>query len=251
MLLYNVDSSPYCGRVRYFVYACNLPVEVAKQDYKDPAYRAVNPLGKVPALRLDDGTYVVVPCDCAGCALALLRACVCVWSALGWGHTRVLLESEVIIEYLADTFRPPVFRAIQPADPRARARSRLVSRLVDLYIGPHTMALYTRLPDAAQRNAVQEMHRYLDMLEALGPDPLFTKEPRPVAGDLALGLFLAHAELLGRRIQLMQWEARPRLRAFYDRLLKDPDFARIVQQNVDAFAAVRAAAKADKDKGKL
>ena len=59
MKLFNVDSSPYCGRVRYFVYALNLPVDIVKQDYKDPNYRKVNPIGKVPALQLDDGQYAI------------------------------------------------------------------------------------------------------------------------------------------------------------------------------------------------
>ena len=163
------------------------------------------------------------------------------------GHS-VLFESEVIIEYLAELFRPPVYRAIQPTDPVARARSRFVSRVVDLYIGPHTPVLYARQPEAVVAAAVQAMHRYLDLLENLHPSPLFTAEPRPVAGDLALGLFLVHAELLGKRLGLTPFEGRPHLRAFYDRLLKDADFARISKETDEGFAAARAALKATASK---
>ena len=96
--------------------------------------------------------------------------------------------------------------------------------------------------------AVQAMHRYLDLLENLHPSPLFTAEPRPVAGDLALGLFLVHAELLGKRLGLTPFEGRPHLRAFYDRLLKDADFARISKETDEGFAAARAALKATASK---
>ena len=57
MKLYNLNSSPYCSRVRYYVYASALPVDIVTQDFKDPAYKQVNPLGKIPSLQLDDGTY--------------------------------------------------------------------------------------------------------------------------------------------------------------------------------------------------
>ena len=158
----------------------------------------------------------------------------------------MLIESEVIIEYFGDLFRPPMYRSIQPLDAVARARSRTVSRVVDLYIGPHTPVLYTRLSEAATREAVDQLHKQLDLLEGFGPAPLFTSAARPVAGDLAVGLFLVHAELLGGRIGLTPFAGRPKLRAFYDRLLADADFAKVRQQNIDAFAAARAAAKAGK-----
>jgi len=258
MKLYNSDGSPYCARVRYFIYASTLPIDIVPQDFNDPAFRKINPLKKVPTLELDNGEYARPPPARrprqAGRQAGSRRTArqltqlgeTSVSRFLPLGAFRRIFESEVILEWAADMFRPPVFRAILPADPVARARSRFVSRIVDLYIGPHTPVLYNRFPEAHVREAVQNIHKYLDLLEGLGPDPLFTPERRPVAGDLAVGAFLLHAELLGQRIGLTPFEGRPKLRAFYDRLLKDPDFAKVKQENIDAFAQARAAAKAAK-----
>jgi len=216
MKLYNVYSSPYCGRVRYFVYASVLPVEIvqAPANQKDPAFLAVSPLGLVPALVLDSG--------------------------------QSLIESEIIIESLADLCKPPVFKHILPSTPLARARSRLVSRVVDLYLGPHTAVLYNfRMAPADQAVALKSIHKVFDQLEALKPDPYFSTESRLAPGDLAVGLAVVHAEHMGKqRLGLAVLEGRPALRAWYDRLLRDPDFAKVRQENMDALDKLFAAAYA-------
>src|SRR5436190_1857812 len=96
---------PRPTRVRLLIYAKGLDVELveppgchattqAKGDYLK-----INPIGRVPALVLDDG--------------------------------RVLPESEVICEYLEDAYPEP---SLRPADPYERARMRLLSRICDFYV---------------------------------------------------------------------------------------------------------------------
>jgi maleylacetoacetate isomerase len=66
-----------------------------------PAYRAINPQGRVPSLALDDGT--------------------------------VLIQSPAIIEYLEEVYPEP---ALLPADPVARAKIRGVAAIIGCDIHP-------------------------------------------------------------------------------------------------------------------
>ena len=97
MRLYSFELSPYAARARLAVYRKGLDVEIVEPPEGGPAgeaYRAINPLGKVPALVLDDGT--VIP------------------------------ESAVIVEYLEDRFPTA---SLLPRAPEDRARARLIARV--------------------------------------------------------------------------------------------------------------------------
>ena len=105
MKLYQTFLSPFPTRVRLLLYAKRLDVELVRPPgfHEDRSakgsYLDINPIGRVPTLVLDDG-----------------------WT---------LPESEVICEYLEDAYPEP---ALRPADPRLRARMRLLSRVVDSYV---------------------------------------------------------------------------------------------------------------------
>src|ERR1700684_3447278 len=105
MKLYQFFASPFPTRVRLMLYAKGIPFEIVTPpgfgDSKLPKgdYLKLNPLGRVPALVLDDG--------------------------------RALPESEVICEYLEDAYPEP---SLRPADPWQRAQARLISRLCDIYL---------------------------------------------------------------------------------------------------------------------
>ena len=88
MKLYSAELSPFAARPRVAIYAKTLPVEILAHpaDLKSPEYLAINPMGKLPALVLDDGT--VIP------------------------------ESDTIVEYLADAFRPRT--CVPPRPPTSR-----------------------------------------------------------------------------------------------------------------------------------
>ena len=109
MRLYDLDHSPFAARVRMALYAKGLTAAVAPPPggARSAAYRAINPLGLVPALMLDDGT--VIP------------------------------ESEIIVEYLEDRFPDPPLR---PAAPEERARARLLARFADEYLAPPLKDLF-------------------------------------------------------------------------------------------------------------
>lgn len=153
-VLYNADLSPYAARVRLAVYLKGLDDQVSfapppGDGLKSPEYLAENPLGKVPALKLDTGFC--------------------------------LPESELIVEYLEDAYPEPPLR---PADPEVRAKARLVARLADLYLAPGLAPLFlnanpaTRDPDKVEAGfetvatALRHIDHYLNGgLWAFGDDP--------------------------------------------------------------------------------
>lgn len=113
MKLYSADLSPFAARARLAIYAKGCPVEVVappEGGLKSPEYLAINPIGKVPALVLDDGT--VIP------------------------------ESDTIVEYLEDRF-PEV--PLRPADAEGRAAVRLIERVTEIYVGAPLGVLFGQM----------------------------------------------------------------------------------------------------------
>ncbi|BBP84025.1 maleylacetoacetate isomerase [Pseudomonas sp. Pc102] len=91
----------------------HVPVNLIRDggEHHQPAYRAINPQGRVPALRTDSG--------------------------------EVLIQSPAIIEYLEETHpQPPLL----PGDALQRARQRQVAALIGCDIHPlHNVAVLNRL----------------------------------------------------------------------------------------------------------
>jgi glutathione S-transferase len=119
MKLYSLALSPYAARVRGSIYAKNLPVEIVTppEDWRNSReFRAINPIGKIPVLVLDDGT--------------------------------ALPESGVIVEYLEDKYPEP---SLRPKSPEALARVRLITQVADLYVLQAMMPLFF-LFDSAKRD---------------------------------------------------------------------------------------------------
>lgn len=91
--------------------ARHLPVNLLQGEHRQDAYRAINPQGRVPALRTDEG--------------------------------ELLVQSPAIIEYLEERFPEP---ALLPADPLQRAHQRGVAALIGCDIHPlHNVAVLNRL----------------------------------------------------------------------------------------------------------
>ena len=119
MKLYNAALSPFAARVRVQLYAKSLDIALIAPPggAGSDENKKISPLGKVPALLLDDGS--VVP------------------------------ESIVIGEYLEDRFPTP---SLRPADAAACARMRLITHFTDTYIEPPLHALFPQVMDPAARD---------------------------------------------------------------------------------------------------
>ena len=174
-------------------------VNTVKGRHKEPAHLARNPFGTVPALELDDGTYLV--------------------------------ESLAIMAYLEDKFPD---HPLLPSNPEERARHRDVERIIDLRVA-RQMGAYAhatnsplgRPPDpalAAQMEA--DLQTPLDYLERLLGDgrSLLMGEAASMA-DCTLQASLqfvrfVKCDLFGDRPLLRAWDQRYRARPAAQKVLK-------------------------------
>lgn len=157
MKLYGAIASPYVARVVMYakIKGIDLPLLEAPGGIKSPEYLKLNPIGKMPTLDLDG-------------------------KGLG--------ESTVICDYLEDVYpqKPGL-----PADPLDRARSRLIARIVDLYIAQQVNPLFRQMDPAKRDQAVVEAaakeiaKTYLYAEHAMGSGP-FCVGAMPTLGDCAL-----------------------------------------------------------------
>jgi glutathione S-transferase len=206
--LYDAPLSPFAARCRIQIYAKALPIGIAPPPggLGSDEFRRVSPLGKVPALDLGES---------------------------------VLPESEVICEYLEDAHPTPPMR---PADPLARARGRLLSRFVDLYLIPPLTILFGQVnPKTRDAKLVSEklaeVAMRLDQLEGfVGSGPYAVGDSLGLA-DCALApifFFLVRlVPLLGGGDPLA---SRPRLRALEARQREHPAVARALDEMAAALA---------------
>ncbi|MGH8187656.1 MAG: glutathione S-transferase family protein [Steroidobacteraceae bacterium] len=162
MKLLSSALSPYAARVRLAIYARNLPVEIAPSGLwastgaKSPDYLAINPIGKVPTLVLDDGTAIP--------------------------------ESDTIVEYLADAFPDAELRPRKAED---IARARLLARITDLYIvGPGggllPQVLSTNRDAARVESGIAAMSEGLGYLSHYLRDEPYAAGPSLTTADCAL-----------------------------------------------------------------
>ena len=121
--LYGAIASPYVARVVMYakIKGVDLPLaEAVGGNIKSPEYLKLNPIGKMPTLDVD---------------------------GKGIG------ESSIICDYLEDVYPQ---KSGLPKDPLDRARSRLIARVVDLYIAPAVTPLFRQVNPAARDAAVVE-----------------------------------------------------------------------------------------------
>ena len=162
LTIYGGSLGPYTMRVLLQVRAKGLEYEQRPTlggDSKSAEYLALNPMGRVPAMR--HGNFV-------------------------------LPESAVIAEYLEDAFPEP---RMLPLGLQGRARARLIVRLVDLYLTRSIHPLYNQMnvalnggqPDkavvAASMVDLNSALGYLDHYVAPGP---YAVVPAQTLADFAL-----------------------------------------------------------------
>ena len=158
MKLIGAIASPYVTRVVMFarLKEMDLPlVEPPEGSPRSDAYRALTPIAKIPTLDVDG---------------------------------RILAESEVICEYLEDTYpqKPGL-----PADALDRATSRLIARINDIYLAPQVGPLFMQLNPAkrdekAIEAAAPELSKCFGYFEHFMGDGPFCVGTEPTLGDCAL-----------------------------------------------------------------
>ena len=158
MKLYGGIASPYVARVVMYakIKGVDLPLmDAIGGNIKSPEYLKLNPIGKMPTLDVN-----------------------------GQG----IGESTVICDYLEDAYpqKPGL-----PKDPIDRARSRLVARIVDLYIAQAVSPLFRQINPATRDAAVVEkaaaeiVKTFGYAEHAMGSGP-FVVGATPTLGDCAL-----------------------------------------------------------------
>jgi len=217
MKLLSSDMSPFAARARLAVYAGALPVEIAPANMwasdggKTAEYLAVNPLGKVPTLVLDDGT--------------------------------ALSESDTIVEYLADAFPEA---GLRPADPLLAARCRLLARIVELYVMEPGVPLFGQImPDSRDASVVDAA--FDGMAAGLAGLEHFMNGDRYAVGDClttadcALVPYLYFfPELFGKAIRGRSPVGDyPKVAAYWQRIQSDPAVAHVLQEIRDGLTSSR------------
>ena len=116
MVFYATPLSSYSAKVRIVLAVKGVAHEerLPPGGYRSAEYRAVVPMGTLPAIRIGD-----------------------------W----VLSESEAINEYLDEAHPPP---PMLPGDARARARIRFICRFHDLVLEPRVRALFAHVKPAGR-----------------------------------------------------------------------------------------------------
>ena len=161
MKLYGAIASPYVTRVVMFARIKGVELELADAPGgpRSDQYKAINPIAKIPALEVDG---------------------------------KVIAESEVICEYLEDAYPTP---SGLPADPMGRAASRMVSRIVDLYLAPFTSKMVPQVNPAKRDQLVVDENMaafskafgYLEHYMGSGP---FAVGATPTLGDCSAAPYI-------------------------------------------------------------
>lgn len=217
MKLLNSFVSPFAGRVRLAIYAHNLPVEIVPsgqwtEDFrKSPNYLAINPIGRVPTLVLDDGS--------------------------------ALPESAVIVEYLADAFPDS---ALRPAGAEAAARDRLLAHLTEIYVQEQATRLFPQLFTAERdlesiRRTVAAMDTGLSYLDHFMGDLSSTGERIIRTADCALVVYLFFfADLMVRALdQPAIIKKYPRVAAYWTAMQCVPAARQVLDEMRTAIAGSR------------
>jgi glutathione S-transferase len=209
MKLYSLDLSPYAARVRISIYAKKLPIEIVAPPaagIKSVDYLALNPMGKIPVLLLDDG--VSIP------------------------------ESETIVEYLEDAFPEP---SLRPHGAEGAARVRLIARVAELYVMSPLSALYPYLDPAKRDEAAVEAAlirleagiRYLETFMAQGPYAAGEKFTT-ADGQVTPTVFFVNA-ILSRIDRLEVMSRHERLTGYVRTAKTDPVLAKVMGEMAEGM----------------
>ncbi|MCC7256783.1 MAG: glutathione S-transferase family protein [Gammaproteobacteria bacterium] len=211
MKLYGSIASPYVARVVLFAKIKGVelqPSEAPGGGIKSPEYLKLNPIGKMPTLEVN-----------------------------GQG----IGESAVICDYLEDAYPQ---KSGLPKDPLDRARSRLVARIVDIYISPAIGPIFRNMnpakrDTAAVETALQDLTKACGYIEhAMGAGP-FCVGATPTLGDCTLAptTVLVRKMLGAGNFGVPDPTSTPRLQAWWKAMEGHADCKAILDVHATALDA--------------
>lgn len=173
---------------------------------------AASPMGKIPYLLLDDGTC--------------------------------LPEGQMIVEYFDRVFGGP---DLEPADPLANVQTRLIARIVDQYIAPHSASLSRPLfgrfaPDetAIELAINTGLPSAFDFLERTLIGGRFVAGKQLSFGDIALIPHMYFFENFLNQYEINPCEGRPKFTAWWQANRSSPLVVEChgrIQSSLDAVMA--------------
>jgi glutathione S-transferase len=186
--LYNNPASPFGRKCRVIARELGLKLEeIQTSPFQDAHFRRVNPLGKIPALVLDDGS--------------------------------VLIDSPVICEYLnhvgGGKFFPgmSIFRH-STGRWKALGLQALGDGLADATVAWVLMGREEQVPEKARARQMEAILAALDALEKVK----FAKDP--TIGEIAVACALGYMEF---RLTDLDWRSsRPKLSSWYAQFCEYP-----------------------------
>lgn len=210
MKLYNLMLSNFASKTRIAIYEKGLAVEMVDPPggLGSAEYKKINPLGKVPALLLDNG--------------------------------QLIAESEIINEYLEDKFPE---KPLLPKDAEGRARVRSFTRFHDLYLEPPLRALFPKLfgqqlDDKFIQEKVTEVNTRLDQLEAMLSSPWAAGEMFSLADAALAPTMFFMSNFLPQFGSKGPFDGRPNLKAWWDRVQEQPSVKKVLGEQQAALQAM-------------
>ncbi|MGB1580581.1 MAG: glutathione S-transferase family protein, partial [Nevskiales bacterium] len=166
LVFYDSPLSPCARRVRVTLAAKQIShaveyVDISKAEQKRPAYKAINPYGKVPAMTVDG---------------------------------RPLWESNIMTQYLDEAFACP---ALYPSDPLDYARVREWQAFEIRFAQTFFMLMYHRLAGTVLRVQKRSLERFVADIKKQSNDPAFIEfNKKAFLGSLLNSTEEAHHEQL-------------------------------------------------------
>ena len=188
MKLYSNAASPFARKCRVIAHELGLKLEeIRTLPMQEPEFRRVNPLGKIPALVLDDGS--------------------------------VLIDSPVICEYLNHTGGGKFFPGMSiwrhnSGRWKALGLAALGDGIADAAVAWVIMGREATVPEVARQRQMQTVLAGLDALERVR----FAKDP--TIGEISVACAIGYLEF---RMPDLDWKAtRPNLSAWYTKFCEYP-----------------------------
>src|SRR5271170_6243952 len=210
MKLYSSSLSNFASKSRIVAYEKGLNLEILSPPggSSSAEYKKLNPLGKVPALLLDNGD--------------------------------VIAESEIINEYLEDQFPE---NPLMPKDARGRARVRWFTRLNDLYLDPPFRALLPQLfgkqlEAAFVEQKLAEIAGRLDQLEAGIGSPWAAGDKFTLADAALTPTLFLMVSILPQFGAKGPIEGRPKLAAWWAKVQERPSTRKVIGEQQAALSAM-------------